>query len=78
MDARTRSTRSFHFHYTPRRGACGKPRVVPHNGRTLYGDVEARESSEWSAAIILDADVIIVGAGPTGLMLAGELVLAPE
>src|SRR3984885_15843058 len=51
------ATQLFHFHYTPRPGACGKARVVRHNRR-------------------MNADVIVVGAGPTGLVLAGELALA--
>src|SRR5918995_4219848 len=31
----------LHFHFIPNRGACGKPRVVPHNCRPKP------EATEW-------------------------------
>ena len=68
-------TRPLHFHYTLGRGACGKTRVVPQNGRTTQ-----RSGGDATKTVrrvpIVDADVVVAGAGPTGLMLAGELALA--
>src|SRR3954447_16712973 len=58
----------LHFQFIPERGACGKPRVVPHT----------RPPQTWEGAEMqaVRGDVVVAGGGPTGVMLAGELALA--
>src|SRR5579872_1177978 len=55
----------------PRRGPCGQTRVV------LQHRHPAESRRKWSHEMrVTEHAVIIAGAGPTGLMLAGELALA--
>src|SRR5262249_31927961 len=67
--------------YSPRR-ACGKsPSVRQHRAPSRtdrHGGREMRVSAnqEMDPAAMTEHAVLIVGAGPTGLMLAGELKLA--
>src|SRR5213082_3226928 len=56
----------LHFQCTARQGACGKPRVVPHNRRPMPD----------RGVPTTNHAVVIAGGGPTGLMLAAELALA--
>src|ERR1700753_2188818 len=61
---------SSHFHTIPSPGGCGQPRPVLQDRQPLsnpHGDL-VMAAGEHS--------VVIVGGGPTGLMLAGELALA--
>src|SRR5438094_7604470 len=56
-----------HYQYIARQGACGKTRVVPQN---------CRPRTQGGSVAMTEHAVVIVGGGPTGLMLAGELALA--
>ena len=55
----------FHFQGIAKRGSCGKAPVVPQTSRPCG----VKRGMHMN-------DVTIVGSGPTGLMLAGELALA--
>ena len=56
----------------PRRGGgtCGKALVHPHNRRPKSQYVDEVTGGTGQ---LMEVDVVVVGAGPTGLMLAGEL-----
>ena len=57
-----------HSQHIAHRGACGKAPVMAHT---------ARPGPETCPGMGVEMnDVVIVGSGPTGLMLAGELALA--
>jgi ribulose 1,5-bisphosphate synthetase/thiazole synthase len=51
----------------------GGLRQPPRRAAQSTADVGSSSASQWD---LMDVDVVVVAAGPTGLMLAGELGLA--
>src|SRR5688572_16447706 len=68
--SKMKSTAPWHYENVPHPGACRKARVVTQHRRPCQNrrKSESRNMTEHA--------VVIVGGGPTGLMLAGELALA--